>query len=279
MVVIAILIFSFTVSLRPEPKIIGNYSDTKVIPGHAHNDYENENPLHDALNNGFESVEMDVHLVNGQLYVSHDRPKELKQEMTLESLYLNPLKEHIARHNGHVYPGYNGPLYLMIDLKTAAEPTYKKLKSVLNDYLSILSVVNDGEEKKRPVKIFISGNRPFKKILDEELKLASLDGRPSDLRKNIPASVMPVVSDHYFNILSWTGEDKIQEKELEKFKKLVKQTHKQGKKLRLWAAPDRPVVWKFLLEHDVDLINTDRLDPFREFYVQYDALQQKHSTD
>ena len=272
MVVIAILILSFTVSLRPEPKTIGNYSDTKVIPGHAHNDYENENPLHDALKNGFISVEADVHLLNDQLYVSHDHPKELKPEMTLKSLYLDPLKKHIARHNGHVYTGYKGPFYLMIDFKTAAGPTYKKLKSILKDYLSMLSLVEDGVEKKRPVKIFISGNRPFKEVLNDEPKLVGLDGRPRDLDKNIPASIMPVVSDHYFNILSWMGEGKIHKKALNKFKKLVEETHAQGKKLRLWAAPDIPAVWRFLLEHDVDLINTDRVEAYREFYMQYNAL-------
>jgi len=27
-----------------------------------------------------------------------------------------------------------------------------------------------------------------------------------------------------------------------------------------------------LLEHDVDLINTDRVEAYREFYMQYNAL-------
>lgn len=154
MVFIAILFFSSLAGFQPYQKIKDASSETKVIPGHAHNDYVNENPLHDALENGFTSVEADVHLVKNQLYVSHDHPKKLKPEITLESLYLDPLKEHIAQHNGHVYPDYNGFFYLMIDFKTAAASTYKKLKSVLTDYLSMLSLVEDGKEKKRPVKIF-----------------------------------------------------------------------------------------------------------------------------
>jgi len=90
---------------------------------------------------------------------------------------------------------------------------------------------------------------------------------------------MPVVSDHYYNILNWNGKGKIPDKKLKKLKNLVKKTHAQNKKLRLWAAPDKPTVWRLLLENDVDLINTDRLDAFREFYLQYKALQENHSTD
>jgi hypothetical protein len=42
---------------------------------HAHNDYEHERPLHDALGHGFKSVEADVWLVDGELVVSHDDPR------------------------------------------------------------------------------------------------------------------------------------------------------------------------------------------------------------
>lgn len=37
---------------------------------HAHNDYEHARPLFDALERGFNSVEADVHLVDGRLLVA-----------------------------------------------------------------------------------------------------------------------------------------------------------------------------------------------------------------
>ena len=52
---------------------------------------------------------------------------------------------------------------------------------------------------------------------------------------------------------------------------LVQNTHTQNKKLRLWASPDNENVWRFLLDNGVDLINTDRLEDFREFVVKYNA--------
>ncbi len=243
-----------------------------VIQGHAHNDYENENPLLDALQNGFISVEADVHLVDDNLYVSHDSPQALNPDLTLETLYLNPLKDHILKNNGSVYSNYVGFFYLMIDFKTSAKPSYDKLKSILSNYISIISVVQNGINQKGPVKIFISGSRPFYEILVDEPKLVGLDGRPDDLNKNIPASIMPVISDNYSNFISWNGYGEINEEEKKKLIMLVQNTHAQNKKLRLWASPDKSNVWKFLLDNGVDLINTDSLKKFRKFIVKYNAL-------
>ena len=54
----------------------GAQAQEPVVPllrAHAHNDYEHERPLLDALDHGFASVEADVWLVDGQLLVAHDR--------------------------------------------------------------------------------------------------------------------------------------------------------------------------------------------------------------
>ncbi|MGI9544348.1 MAG: phosphatidylinositol-specific phospholipase C/glycerophosphodiester phosphodiesterase family protein [Cyclobacteriaceae bacterium] len=242
-----------------------------VIQGHAHNDYENKNPLSDALENGFISVEVDVHLIDDNLYVSHDLPQDLDPALTLEDLYLKPLEDRITGNNGSVYPGYSGFFYLMIDFKTSAKPTYKKLKTILSNYLSIISVVKNGVEQNGPIKIFISGNRPIDEVLNDEPKLAGLDGRPEDLTKQIPTSVMPVISDNYSNHLSWNGSGDINEDDKKKLKMLVQDTQAQNKKLRLWAAPDNENAWKFLLDHGVDLINTDHLEGFSVFIESYNA--------
>ena len=188
---------------------------------------------------------------------------------TLESLYLNPLNDHISKNNGSVYPNHDGLFYLMIDFKSSAKPSYDKLKSILSNYLSIISVVQDGIEQEGPVKIFISGSRPFYEVLNDEPKLAALDGRPDDLDKDISTSIMPVISDNYTNFLSWDGYGEMNEGEMKMLKELVQQTHAQNKKLRLWASPDNTNVWKFLLDIGVDLINTDRLKEFRAFSVEY----------
>ncbi|MGO4759075.1 hypothetical protein AB4212_62455, partial [Streptomyces sp. 2MCAF27] len=93
---------------------------------HAHNDYEHPHPLTDALSHGFGSVEADIWLVDGQLLVAHDA-EDLDPTRTLESLYLDPLARRVKQHGGRVYRGHDLTLQLLIDIKTAGEPTYLEL--------------------------------------------------------------------------------------------------------------------------------------------------------
>jgi hypothetical protein len=46
---------------------------------------------------------------------------------------------------------------------------------------------------------------------------------------------------------------------------LVAKAHAQGRRIRFWATPDRPEVWRELLEADVDLINADDLEGLERF--------------
>ena len=50
-----------------------------------------------------------------------------------------------------------------------------------------------------------------------------------------------------------------------KLRELVAKAHKQGRKVRFWATPESPAVWKELLAADVDFLNTDRLADLATF--------------
>src|SRR5438105_9622444 len=80
-------------------------ADAPVTPlknAHAHNDYEHTRPLFDALDQGFNSVEADVFLVDGKLLVGHAR-YDLRTNRTLESLYLDPMRERIRANGGRLH--------------------------------------------------------------------------------------------------------------------------------------------------------------------------------
>jgi hypothetical protein len=225
---------------------------------HAHNDYEHIQPLFDALSYGFNSVEADVHLVNGELYVSHDTPV-IQYTRTLEQLYLQPIDSLILLNGGYVYKNYRHPFYLMIDIKTNGEETYHKLKTILNQYTSILH----GDHS--PLIIFISGNRPIETIVNDKSSLVALDGRSSDLGKGFSSNTMPVISIDFKSLSQWNGTGEIPAGDLNKISQLAEAVHNENKKLRLWAIPDQPNVWQSLLNAGVDLINTDRLKELSEF--------------
>ncbi|HMO84949.1 MAG TPA: hypothetical protein PKC18_08540, partial [Lacipirellulaceae bacterium] len=93
---------------------------------HAHNDYLHPRPLADALDLRFGSIEADVFRVGDELLVGHT-VDELRPERTLAALYLDPLARRAAERGGWVdEPGRT--VTLLIDFKTAGEPTYELLR-------------------------------------------------------------------------------------------------------------------------------------------------------
>ena len=237
------------------------YASTQPFShAHAHNDYEHDHPLFDALHYGFTSVEADIYLVDGKLLVSHTRP--IFKARTLEQLYLSPLDSMIRGNQGKVYPGYDGLFYLMIDIKSDGQATYTVLKELLAHYPALVHSPNIGGS--RPVIIFLSGNRPMD-ILKDPAAPVALDGRPDDVGKGYTAAVMPVISDNYAKWSAWNGTGQPPPEALQRIRELAKRVHAEGKKLRLWAIPDNPVAWTELLEAGVDLINTDKLEELNRF--------------
>lgn len=250
------VVFSAVISFAQQP-----------ISGHAHNDYLNKPALFEALESGLISVEADIHLMKGDLYVAHVRPLFRNKKRSLERLYLQPLFKHVQENGGNVYSNYDGPFYLMIDFKNGSVEMYNRLYELLSKYKSMLTTIENGIIKPGTVTVFLSGSRPSEAILNAEPKLAFLDGRPGDLEKQIPSELMPVISDHYRNHLRWNGNGEIPETEALKLRKLVSKVHAESKKLRLWASPDNPTAWQTFKRIGVDLINTDKPKKFAEFFA------------
>jgi len=232
------------------------------VNAHAHNDFENEHPLQDALLNGFISVEADVHLQGGKLLVSHDRPD--KKSPSIEKLYFAPLDSLLKANSGRVYKESKTTFYLMIDIKTEAKTTYQAIKHAAANYPTLLC----SSSGNCPVKIFLSGNRPLAMIEKEGYTGLAVDGYTSDVGKGFYSELVPVISDNYKNWSNWNGRAKPTSKDLHRIKRLAQLVHAEGKKLRLWAIPDNEVAWEALLDAGVDFINTDKLEALNNFLSQ-----------
>ncbi len=228
---------------------------------HAHNDYVHVRPLREALENGFASVEADVHLQNGKLLVAHDRTTA--GSPTLERLYFIPLDSIVKSNSESVYKGIKAPFYLMIDIKTEGEASYVALKELLNRYPRLRCSPNSCA-----VKIFLSGERPLGVMMKEGYAGFGIDGRPDDVGKGVAVDLMPVISDTYKNWSSWKGQAPPDDKDLQRIKDLAQRVHAEGKKLRLWAIPDHELVWQELLKVGVDFINTDHLRELNTFLTK-----------
>jgi hypothetical protein len=232
---------------------------------HAHNDYEHPHPLTDALAAGFHSVEADVYLIGGDLFVAHERPGQPDTLRNLRNLYLKPLAAIIQKNGGKVYPNDTAPFFLMIDIKTQGEAVYELLKKQLAPYQSMLTRYTDKDMQYGACTVFISGDRPFSTLLRDSVRYIALDGRPGDIGKGYTVSQMPVISDSYASQVKWFGKGPIPVTEQQRLNDLVAAVHKEGKRLRLWASPESVDVWKVLFDAKVDFLNTDHLEELSQF--------------
>ena len=246
--------------------LLGNLSFAQVTPltqAHAHNDYEHERPLIDALDHGFMSVEADIWLVFGELFVAHDA-HEIRRGLTLESLYLDPLRERIQANGGRVYAGAETPLTLLIDIKTQDKATYRALHEVLEKYQAMLTQYHNGEVKQGAVTAIVSGERPRDLMQAQAVRFAGYDGRMEDLGTDAPASFIPLISDNWTDVFTWTGKGEMPIAERIELERIVETAHANGQRVRFWATPDeagapRNALWQVLSEVGVDHINTDDL--------------------
>lgn len=254
---IIIVILCITVSLSAQTNVLYN--------AHAHNDYNNENPLYDAIEHGFISIEVDVHLADGKLYAAHDAWEiDTTENKTIEALYLEPLKSIIADNGGFVYKSET-PVILLVDFKTEAEKTYTKLKEILPGYASFLSSYEDGVVTERAVKVVISGKRPLETAEKENTRSAFIDGRMEDLKHEYPVSLIPLVSERASDFGGLNSDGSVPQSTINNVADFVNNVHAQNKLCRLWGVPDEEIYWEHQLIIGLDLIGTDDIEGLSRF--------------
>jgi Glycerophosphoryl diester phosphodiesterase family len=240
---------------------------TPLEHAHAHNDYVHTRPLLGALELGFNSIEADVFLVDGQLLVAHHRDS-VDARRTLESLYLAPLRAYVQQHGGRAYAGAQ-PLTLLIDVKSDSEATYASLDSLLRRYADLFTIFAGDVVIQGPVVAVISGERAIGTMRRARVRFAAVDGRLADLRQSPPASraLMPLISDSWDHVTKWKGEGPAPATVRRDLERIVGVAHRQGRRIRFWGTPDNETVWQLLRDARVDLIGADDLDALRTFLM------------
>jgi len=233
--------------------------------GHSHNDYVHEHPLFDALSYGYKSIEIDVWLHNGKLVVDHDGVG-LDSKKDIEELYLRPIAERVKAHHGWVYDGDTTPTIFMVEFKNDGEACYVKLKELIEKYKGLFC---DRMGRGGPIKILITGNKPWKTLLKGNELYATGDGDISQSCDKTPDYIIERVSDPYGEHFSWHGRGAMPKAQRQKLEELVKIAHDHGRQIRFYALPQNENVWRELLDAGVDWINIDKLEMFAKFYKKY----------
>jgi len=104
------------------------------------------------------------------------------------------------------------------------------------------------------------------KTEDTRFVFADADLKTINSSEDCP-EMYTTASCRYSSLVKWKGRGEIPEADRERLTALVNKAHLAGTKVRLWAAPEKEVVWNFLRNCGVDLINTDKLVALKKFFI------------
>lgn len=222
----------------------------------AHNDYEGEVPFYTsyALQIGY--IEADVFLQDGKLMVAHHQ-HEIRDDRTLEHLYLDPLRKVLARNKGFAYADTARALTLMIDLKTEGVSTLNAIVKALSKHPTLMASPT--------LQIMISGSVPDPGLWKQYPAFIYFDGRPGIQYSSEQWNRINMISTNFGSHVKWNGHGKLPVEAREKIRGLMATAHQHGKKFRFWATPDFENAWRELSTIPVDVIGTDRVSDLIAF--------------
>ncbi len=241
---------------------------TALIHGHSHNDYKQDEPLIEALELGFKSIEVDVFWHRDSIRVAHTR-LGLPFAPSLDMLYLRPLVKYLEERS-KAYSKNESPLVLMIDLKRDRGLLCQRLEQLFLPYRHLLCRIEGDQYIHAPLKLVLSGGPPMKYINSQKYGFlfadqpVRADGRYASANLYIARR-----SASWSSFFSWNGKGEMPAEEQILLSQFVKDVQAADQKIRFWAIPQTAECWKLLLDKDVDWVNVDNLEEFRDFYLEY----------
>ncbi|RVX70387.1 hypothetical protein B0A52_05886 [Exophiala mesophila] len=250
-------------------------------PIHSHNDYWRDVPFYSALSVGAISVEADVWLINGTLYVGHEE-SALTETRTLDTLYIQPILDVVRRQNPTSAFVTDGPtkhgvfdasadqtLYLFIDLKTEGSTTWPVVIEALKPLrdAGYLTTYNGTAVTTGPVTVIGTGNTPLDQVQGVsprdyffDANLALLDSAQA----NITSDVSPIASIPFGRYIGPMNGNQLNDTQLDILRSHLEVASAKGIKARYWDTPAFPLVkrnalWSILLQEGVGLLNADDL--------------------
>jgi len=244
-----------------------------LLPAYAHNDYENQRPLFEALELGYRGVEADYYVVDGELLVGHD-VDDLQPDRTLEALYLLPLRQRVAQL-GTVCAD-RSVFTLNIESKEPGEDAYRALHDRLHGYADILSVVRDGVETPGPVQVVLVGwHPPLDDLSRQRVRLVSVQAHFADLPEDhaaYPSHLLRMISVAYKTQFTWRGGSRVPARfERRLAAVLTARDAVPGRIVRVFRVPESIHIYRALVRGGVDLIGTKTIVRSHEMLLEIQA--------
>lgn len=235
------------------------------FPGHAHNDYQHDQPLQQAFELGYRSIEVDVFLNKDQEAVVSHVSLFLKSKPKFSELYVFPLLQMLKSEK----LDKKKPILLLIDLKGK-----EKSKLIGAVHQALMPVMDDiqrvGEDDQRPLKIVLSGNPPRTSLPFYKEDIFFIDGDIGDLSSTEYKERIAGVSFNFKDVFDWNGKGEMPGIQKIKLEEMVKKAHEQDKTIRMWNAPQTEPFYKTVLNAGVDWVNIDDIEFFKSFWQQFE---------
>ncbi|KIW07089.1 uncharacterized protein PV09_01973 [Verruconis gallopava] len=262
---------------------------------HSHNDYWRDVPFYTAIANGAVSVEADVWLINGTLYVGHEI-SALTTARTLQSLYLDPIMDTLKRQNpttrfvdgsttkNGVFDTSSGQtVYLWIDLKTDGPSTLPAVLSALEPLYQAgyLTTTNGKTVKSGPITAIGTGNTPQSYFVPTDPASADkpryifFDAQLATLNETANAAITPLItpiaSAQFSAQVGTVVKQKLNDTQLATLRSQIGYAKSKGIGARYWDTPGWPIgtrnaVWRTLLDEGVALLNADDVYAIAAFW-------------
>ncbi|MGV8880109.1 MAG: hypothetical protein ACOH2A_13890 [Sphingobacteriaceae bacterium] len=229
--------------------------------GHSHNDYNQASPFLTAYQAGMESIEADVFLVNGLLYVAHERD-EVMPGKTLAKFYLQPLAVLFGKNDSRPFADTLKKLQLVIDIKEHHEQVIPELIRELKPYRDMIDPLHN----KYAVRVVLSGDMPAPAHFKDYPDYIFYDGRPYIGYTPAQLKQVAMISDALTKYTTWNGIGTLPQKDQQKLASLVQKADQQHKPFRFWATKDNPNTWKQLEKIGVHWMNTDHPQQLQTYF-------------
>ncbi len=233
---------------------------------HSHNDYRQNVPFYLAYSQQVYSIEADLFATDGgNLLIGHDL-KDLTPDATFKDMYVLPLVKLFKENNGKAWKNSDNILQLMIELKSATEPTLSLVVNMLKEYPEVF----DPAVNSFAVKVVITGNVPKAADFSKYPVFISFDGQIDTNYTSEQLKRIALISPPFFRYAQWNGKGTLIADQKEKVQAVIDKAHSMGKPIRFWGTPDGITAWNTLHNMGVDIINTDRVEKCTDFFRNFE---------
>jgi hypothetical protein len=234
------------------------------------------NPLAKALRHGYGSVQIPLCLDDTDRLLVGANQSATDPGNTIDQRILGPLADRVARVGGQVHAHQRGPFTLMLDI-LESEPgrqarAYEALDRALRAHPELLTRCADGIVVIGPVMVVLTSlGAPRHLLAAQPDRYAFCDGSFGDVdASGTPASLVPVVSEHWAWRFGWDGRDEMPIEERHLLRGLVGAAQAEGRRVRIFGIPERSArvreaYWRECLAAGVDLISAQGLAPLARY--------------